>query len=323
MQPFTLEERILHAREATRVLGSRIPWLVDGMDNALKNVLGGVPNGELVLDPEGRVVARRGWSDPNALRADLARLIGPVENPTREEDLDLPTIRPPETVARGLLPRLEPPSAMLPLRIEPLESERDVPYYVKLRAEADLSFFRDQSGLLYLGFHLDPLYRVHWNNEAAPLQWEIDAPAGVKIDGPRGVAPLVETPADADPREFLRTIEATSKDESLLLTTRYFACDDDLTFCVPATQTYRIHLERDRHGGSTLSRLDGLGPAGMNEMMQRAMSHDANGDGRLSRAEAPAFLEGGFELADRDGDGYLTPEEAAEFADASASSGRD
>jgi hypothetical protein len=313
----------MHAREATRVLGSRIPWVVDGMDNALKNALGGVPNGELVLDPEGLVVARRGWSDPNALRADLGRLIGPVDRPTREEDLDLPDIQPPTTVPRKLVARLEVPDAMLPLRIEPLESKPDLPFYVKLRAEADLGFYRDQKGSLYLGFHLDPIYKVHWNNEAAPLEWELETPQGVAIDGRRGIAPLVGAPADADPREFLRPIEAASTDEPLLLTARYYACDDAQTFCVPATQTYRIHLERDRDGGSTLSRLASLGPAGMVEMMDKAMQNDADGDGRLSRDEAPDFLEGGFVLADRDGDGYLTRAEAEEFADATANTGRD
>ena len=51
--PFTLEERLLHVREAQRTLGSRIPWLSDGMSNDLSKSLGGAPNAELPCAPRG------------------------------------------------------------------------------------------------------------------------------------------------------------------------------------------------------------------------------------------------------------------------------
>ena len=37
---------------------------------------------------------------------------------------------------------------------------------------------------------------------------------------------------------------------------RYYACDDTQTFCIPATQTYRIHLQRDRDGDGYLARAE-------------------------------------------------------------------
>ena len=54
MQPFTLEERLAHARQAEKQLGASIPWLVDAMDNRLKHALGDRPNSEFIIDPEGQ-----------------------------------------------------------------------------------------------------------------------------------------------------------------------------------------------------------------------------------------------------------------------------
>ena len=56
---------------------------------------------------------------------------------------------------------------------------------------------------MYLGFHLDPLYRVHWNNEVDPVEFRITAPEGVLVTPAEGVAVDPDEPADADPREFL------------------------------------------------------------------------------------------------------------------------
>ena len=91
IDPFTLEERLMHVAQAEVQLGSRIPWLADAMTNELKHALGDMPNPEFIIDPDGRVVGRRAWSNPTALRQDLERLVGPVENPTRVSDLGLVT----------------------------------------------------------------------------------------------------------------------------------------------------------------------------------------------------------------------------------------
>lgn len=60
ISPFTLEERLMHVREAKQRLGTRFRWLCDTMDNDLKHALGDRPNSEFVIDPEGRVVRKRG-----------------------------------------------------------------------------------------------------------------------------------------------------------------------------------------------------------------------------------------------------------------------
>ena len=80
--PYTLEERLMQIQEAKRTLGSRIPWISDTMSNDLKHALGDASNPEFIIDPDGRLANKRMWSDPEGLREDLARLVGPVENPT-------------------------------------------------------------------------------------------------------------------------------------------------------------------------------------------------------------------------------------------------
>ena len=61
--------------------------------------------------------------------------------------------------------------------------------------------------------------------------------------------PTVKEAADADPREFLLEVEGHSS-KPLVITVKYFACDDAETFCKAVTQRYEVVLERDRDGGS-------------------------------------------------------------------------
>ena len=245
--PFTLEERLMHIREAERTLGSGITWLCDTMSNDLKHALGNAPNSEFIIDPEGRVVRRRAWSNPEALRKDLEELVGPVENPTRAADVKLGKVQAPKAAPTGIVPRLKVPSRMKPLKIEPHKSA--VPYYAKLRVEADEPFLKTGKGKLYLGFHMDPLYHVHWNNLAAPLRYELTAPDGLTVSPAKGEAPKVEEPSDSDPREFLIDIDRGEASGPLELTVTYFACNEKEGWCRPVTQRYTIALEHDPDGG--------------------------------------------------------------------------
>ena len=105
--PFTLEERLMHVAEAKRRLGSSIMWLADTMDNRYHESMAGTPNSEMVVGPDGRVLSRRTWSDPAALRADLERFVGPVDKPTAIADLDLPA-QPPAPTEYWRAPRSTP-----------------------------------------------------------------------------------------------------------------------------------------------------------------------------------------------------------------------
>jgi hypothetical protein len=305
--PYSLEERLMHVREAEKVIGSRFTWICDDMTNDLMDAMGKAPNSEFLINPKGRVVSRRVWSDPVQMRKDLEEVIGPVKNPTKISDLDMPEITPAGKVARGIAPRVEMPGPMRPLIIEPLDAGR-YPYYVKLRAEASDDFVGGDadSGKLYLGFHLDPLYHVHWNNDAKPLEYALTVSKGTSVTPLNGKAVDLEEPADADPREFLLDIETGEDRGPIDVQVRYFACDDDNTFCLPVKQSYRVKLERDVNGGSAMGRKEAPEEAlTADRMLGMMRMMDKNGDGKLARTEVPGPFRGHFTEWDANGDGFV------------------
>ncbi len=257
-------------KEARRTLGSGFTWICDAIDNPIKHALGNAPNSEFVVDGKGRLVRKRAWSDPAALRADLEELVGKVENPTDPADLELVQEAPPRAAARGVVKRIELPGDMRPLVIEPLiEKGSDAtPFYAKLRAEADSALLSEGKGQLHIRFMLDPLYHVHWNNLVEPIRVRFVESSGEKpgLDGRvkpgEWTGPEVKEPADVDPREFLATVELGDSREPLKLVVKYFACNDKEGWCRPVTQTYTVQLKGDRDGGRTRSRRGGQRPGG-------------------------------------------------------------
>jgi hypothetical protein len=312
----------MHLKEATRTFkGTTIPWLCDNPANDLKTALGGLNNPEFVFDREGKIVRLRDWSSPAELRADLEQLVGPVAKPTRVEDLELRFENPPRVAAHGIVPRIDVPERMHPVKATPKDDGK-YPYYAKLRAEGDDGLLQTGTGKLYLGFHLDRLYNVHWNNLVAPIGYEITGGDGTTISPASGKGPKVETDADVDPREFLLEIEGGNPKKILELTIRYFACNDEEGWCKSVTQSYVIHLERDRDAGVVRAReWGGRGPGGrfrgarvdgppsVDTVFER---FDADKDGKLSASEIPEFV-GQFILpADSNKDGSVTKEELEE-----------
>lgn len=306
--PFTIKERLMHVDEAKRTLGSRIPWICDNMNNDLKHALGNRPNSEFIIDPDGKIVVSREWSQPEELRSDLKQLVGPVTKPTTLDDLQMPSRKPPQKAATGIVKRIAVPDNMSPLKITARKSE--IPHYAKLRAEMS----GDQ---IYLGFFLDPLYKVHWNNKAPTLTFDIKTPSGVTVTPSTGTAEKVAVDADADPREFLINLDGRSS-EPMLVTVKYFACDDAETFCIPVEQQYEVSLERDRDGGSRRQSADRMaqnrgssGRARMSEMMPRMAimrTLDINGDGEISAEEIEAAPKSLRQL-DKDSNERLSTDE--------------
>lgn len=243
----------MHVKEAERRLGSTIPWLCDTMDNEVKHKLGDAPNSEFVLDAEGKIVVRRAWSNPDQLRRDLQELVGDVDRVTKIADLDLKTIPPPKAAAAGVVPRLKLEGGYSPVIVQPQESEH--PFYVKLRAEADENLLRSGNGKLYLGFLLDPIYHVHWNNLVEPIRFEITTVNGVEITPAAGAGPQVKEPSDIDPREFLVTVESPGRvTQPLEVEIKFFACNDSEGWCKPVTQKYLVELSVDRDAGQVQGR---------------------------------------------------------------------
>lgn len=314
--PFTLEERLLHVAEAKRTLGTDIPWLCDTMENDLKHSLGDRPNSEFVIDPQGKVVIARQWSNPEQLREDLAGFVGKPDRRTEIADLNMRLPPPPEKAPTGIVSRVSLPGSMQPLIVAPQPSTE--PHYVKLRAESG-------NGQIYLGFFLDPLYNVHWNNEAPALKFNVETPDGVRLAPATGQGPKVKEKADADPREFLVDLSGRSS-EPLRLTVSYFACDDAETFCKRVEQEYLITLKRDVDGGNRRSGGGGRGngrPGGNRnpqngrmdrsaEMFERMLSRhplfltlDQDRDGELSATEIQAAPDR-LNRLDKNGDGEIS-----------------
>ena len=313
VDPYTLEERLMHVAQAERQLGSRIPWIADAMTNELKHALGDMPNSEFIIDPDGRILRRRAWSDPTALRDDLERLVGPVENPTRLSDLDMPSEPPVATVAKGIVPRVTPPGRMMTLRVEPDLDGTELPFYTKLRADVDREFLRTGEGTLLLGFHIDPLYHMHWNNLAPPLTYEVTPPDGVRVTPVSATFAEIEEPADADPREFLVDLAADDSAESFDLSVTYYACDDDNTFCIPVTQSYAVSLQVDPDAGRVFG-ARGFGGwrggrGGPEALFGRIRGWDANDDGLVARSKVPEPMRDRFDRMDENGDGVLEADE--------------
>ena len=157
VKPYTLEERLMHVRDAKRKLDTRVPWLCDTMANDVKHALGNAPNSEFLFSPEGKIIYLKSWSNAADLREALIKHIGPVDKPTRISDLKLKTdFTPIGTIAKGVVPRVSVPSRMVPVKVKPKPSND--PFYAKLRVEVEQSVLAGNGGKMYIGFHIDPIY---------------------------------------------------------------------------------------------------------------------------------------------------------------------
>jgi hypothetical protein len=310
VQPFTLDERLMHARQAEKQLGATIPWLVDPIDNRLKHALGNRPNSEFVIGPDGKVVRKRAWSNPPQLRKDLEELVGKVEKVTKEEDVKLSVELPPkEPAPRGVVERIKRPR-MQSIVMEPQVDAKGPPFYAKLRAEADSDLITTGAGKLYLGFHLDPFHNGHWNNLNAPLKYRIELPDGAKIEKGTGEAAKVKAATDTDPREFLLDVAAWPEDRPLKLTVTYSACVGEKA-CYTVEQTYVLRRRRDPDGGG--ARGAGAGFWG-EEFVRQQLGRDRDGDGKVDRAEVIGLVVPHFARFDVNGDDRLDADELKEVA---------
>ncbi|MCP5119954.1 MAG: hypothetical protein GY953_54850 [bacterium] len=299
----------MHVAEAQRTLGSEITWICDTMDNELKHAIGNAPNSEYVLNREAKIARMRDWSNPAELRKDLEELVGPVATPTKVADLDLKVVEPPKHAPTGIVPKLQV-LGYKALKAEPQLEKSKAPFYVKLRAEAEKSFFEKGRGKVYLGFHLDPLYGVHWNNTVVPVEFEFFPPEGTIISPRKAQGPMVTEESDADPREFLLLVDRGESAEPVRMSFRYFACTEKM--CIPVTQEYLINWEADLDAGDPPGRWDRPrpGPGGIPPgFLERPMDSDVNGDGKLSKDEAPPPVRRRFDRMDANSDGFLDQEE--------------
>jgi len=312
VQPFTLDERLAHARQAEKQLGATIPWLVDDMDNQLKHALGDRPNSEFIIDPQGVITHKRAWSHPAQVRNDLEQLVGPVDHVTKEEDIVLQLELPLKaSAARGIAPRLKRPR-MQAIVVKPAIDFQGLPFFAKLRAEAGNDLLKSGAGQLYLGFHLDPFHDAHWNNLTKPLSYQIEVPEGVEIEKLVAEASQVTSVSDADPREFLLDVHAWPEGKTIHLTVKYFACVGEKS-CYAVRQEYDLILRHDRDAGG--ARGEGAGYWDPEEFATRMLASDKDGDGKLNEKEVQGLVRPHFKDFDTDQDSLLDAEELTAVSD--------
>lgn len=258
--------------------GTAISWLADAMDDRLTKAFGGAYNGEFVIDPKGKVVRQRFWSNPTTLRSDLAELIGPVAPPTEIADLPVSFKPEPRKIASGVVPRIELPQGLSPVQIEHMTPDGH-PIYVKLRAELTQRAGVNGQRKLYLGFYMDPIHRVHWNNASGPIEVTVKAPVGSGVTSTKLTGPSVKHSADVDARMFLIDVAKPSADpEPIKVQLRYVACDDAETFCLPITQEFTVTL-KPLNNGSTRPGIF------LDRIFRNVATYDKDRDGKITADE--------------------------------------
>ena len=301
---FDLNERLKHVQEAKRRLNTGIPWICDNMENSVKQAFGGTPNGEFLLDPDGKIIRKRFWSNPQVLREDLAERFGPSQTVTQVGELPAGFTLENREIASGVVARIKLPAKLSPLAVEPMD-DGGFPYFAKLRVEATASLLGEASeGKLYFVVYLDPLYKVHWNNRAGKVSLTLKLPEGTAADPVEMLSPEVESDADIDPRQFLVDMARGESRQPLMVKVEYTVCDDAENFCTNVIQQYRVDFKRTGDLGSRPSTF-------MPAMFAKIKELDKNGDGNVTQDEIPA---GSVTLfvghADYDGNGTI---EAAEL----------
>lgn len=341
VQPVTLDERLLHIKEAKHVLGTTIPWLCDGPDNAVRQAFNLGPNSDMIIDPEGKLIHAVRWTDGDALRKKIVSIVGDSTTHTSPEDLKLVRADPhrrQRSFEANVLPKPKFSSEMIPVVLKPVGSP-DNPFYVKPRVEVDQGVLQHGSGEMYLGFFPDPIHAVHWNNLVDPVRYDLKLAEGMKISPSEGIAPKVNQESDGDPREFKLQVISMGRETTAELTFHYYACSSTEGWCKPVTQKYQISFLRDPDGGGTngrsfrydgnASRVPGQRPdlrrrpadqtqrpgnrMDPRQIRTRILESDSNGDGKITREELPQQMRQRFDMMDRDGDGLITEMEVNEM----------
>ena len=145
---FTKEERLKQLALAKKRLGTTVPIVSDSLHGDIVKALKSAPNAEFVVDPEGKLVYRKYWHDPAALRTFLEERVGKVDNPTKIADLNMKLVFPKAGAPRGLVEPVKMPGRMAILNTAP-ELQEDggakddaPPFFAKLLAEASGLFVR-------------------------------------------------------------------------------------------------------------------------------------------------------------------------------------
>lgn len=243
-----IKERLLQLAKARTMLGTKVPWIADTIDNRLRDGLKSGSNSMYLISPEGNIVFAADRLDGDSLRGALGEHVGKIDRPTRATDLNLPRLarhQQPANVDSDT--QVSRPDGLVTVATTPTDASET--YYVKLRAEADNDLLKTGTGRLFLGFYPDPIHGVHWNNLTKPMKYSLTLPEGVKASPIEASAKKGAGDKDVEPRQFWVDIESDSPGASFELSMHYFGCTH--TMCKAMTQVYTVELKPAEMGSST------------------------------------------------------------------------
>ncbi|MEE9367545.1 MAG: hypothetical protein V3V05_01645 [Pontiella sp.] len=315
LQPFNLKERgqqIILAREQ---LSTGIPWLCDVMDNQAAKALS--PNSVesvFIFDAGSTEVYAGPMSNDTEFRQALVNLAGQVELPTPIDTLAKPKIEPIHALETKLVTRIKvsPKSdQFLPLQLTPLESNQ--PHYVKVRVEGNEELRETGDGQLYLGFHIDPLYKSEWNNLGDPMRYAIKAPGGVVAPSINQAPRITSKATDSEPREFLLIARKLDLNKPLALQVTYTVYSPKSKRNIEVSQQYFIYLKEDPFGGKVFGRqntgkvkkVNTPSFAGGNAFTTLLRRYDLDRNGKLTDDEVIGGIRSNFAEIDTNADGAI------------------
>ena len=323
IKPFHKKERLRHTQLAKELLQTAAPWVYDGMDNQTAMALASTnSNSVFIFSKAGEEIYQGSISQPEPFRDALIQLAGPIELPCRLEDLPAPTLQPINMLKAQYVQRAKisiESDNFRPLQIRPKDSR--LPFYVKARVEADEELLSTGNGKIYLGFHIDPLYRVKWNNLGEPLKYALKSPQGV-VAPSINTAPRVSAAAtDEEPREFILQARKLDLNKPISLEVTY-SVHTSAKRNVEVTQYYLIYLQKDTFGGKVIGRQ--ISPKDMVAASTKSATQssvfkamlrrfDIDRNGKLTDDEVIGGLRTHFAEIDSNNDGAINESEYTEY----------
>lgn len=255
VQPITLTERARQIMDAKRLLRTRVDWLCDSTRNDAAKTLDREKNNLFIYTKGGVEEYAGNITDGKSFRIALGELAGRIKSPTRPERFTPPDLAPVNMQEAQYVNRAKIDPTKETFQALQITSGRSrLPYYAKLRAEANEALLETGTGRMYLGFHLDPLYRVEWNNLGKPLRYAIKVPRGIALTPSINEAEKVSVGTDNEPREFLLNIRKWNPKVPIPITVSYTVHSDRSKRTIEVTQRYLLKLERDPFGGTVIGR---------------------------------------------------------------------
>ncbi len=321
IKPFNLRERAQHTVIAKKRLQTAIPWLYDSMENqAAAQIPDNSTESIFIFDSSGEEKYRGSLADKKAFRKTLVNLVGKPDSRFKGT-LPPPDLEPIYIPESKYLARAtgNPDDQFQPLEITLIDSS--TPFYVKARVEGSESLLETGDGKIYLGFHIDPLYSLEWNNLGEPLKYTLKTPQGVVAPSINSAQRVTAAATDDEPREFILQARKLDLNQPLQLQVTY-AVHTSSRKNIEVTQQYLIYLSEDPFGGQVIGRQIGreqkTGGTGIsasdlsahNAMLRR---FDRDRNGKLTKDEVIGGLHNKFEEIDQNDDGSIDAEEYAAY----------